>query len=520
MSTTDETQPSAEEVKEEVQEEVTEEAESAPEGYTDLDNAALQAQIAITDSLLKWMLENGAIMPHLYFKYYAVDFRGVAIDTDFPDDEIMVEIPPALLITVERGKASGIGQAIQQSGIHIRSHAFVACFLLQEKHNPESYWKPYLDVLPKSFRHIPTDFNDEEMEYLRGSLTVEDIEDRRERYSTEYKNLRDNVPAFQEFTQAEYTWARNVVLTRIFGITVDGQDTSSLVPMADMLNHKYPAETYWTFDQDREAFTITSQKDFVADEQVYDSYGRKCNTEFFMNYGFVPEEANPNNECKLIMSFPEDSDLFAYKLLLLPSDLHQVQVSKDYESDECAEMWAYLRLAFCTSAEFFQLTGGGYDVDDVKDISPRNIRNEMEVLRNLADFCQQSLDDFSDPVEVDNKLLEEAESLGLSRNIQNCIRTRRSEKQVLHWYITMCETMLGFLEETTTKDEFLSMAQLHPLVTSDADVRYYAHHVIHPLLHDDHSVGDLIVQFNNMRVEDYQSPRYRFTVPDEIENSD
>jgi hypothetical protein len=31
-----------------------------------------------------------------------------------------------------------------------------------------------------------------------------------------------------------------------FGVGA-GQDTSALVPMADMLNHKYPAETYWTF---------------------------------------------------------------------------------------------------------------------------------------------------------------------------------------------------------------------------------------------------------------------------------
>jgi hypothetical protein len=55
--------------------------------------------------------------------------------------------------------------------------------------------------------------------------------------------------------------------------------------MADMLNHKYPAETYWTFgaclffslclfmiahflDQSLKSFTITSQKAFVSGEQV------------------------------------------------------------------------------------------------------------------------------------------------------------------------------------------------------------------------------------------------------------
>ena len=91
------------------------------------------------------------------------------------------------------------------------------------------------------------------------------------------------------------------------------------------------------------SFTITAQREFKKGDQVFDSYGRKCNTEFFMNYGFVPEEPNPNNECKLILSFPEDTDLYAYKMLLLPSDLHQVQVSRDYVTEECAEMWSQPR---------------------------------------------------------------------------------------------------------------------------------------------------------------------------------
>ncbi len=132
-------------------------------------------------------------MPNLYFEYYAVDYRGVCIDTDFADDEVMVSIPSNLLITVERAKESPIGQAIIKSACRLRSHAFVACFLLEEKLNPNSYFKPYIDILPKSYRSssccwfswsthharthvvrcIPTQFTAEELDYLRGSLTLE-----------------------------------------------------------------------------------------------------------------------------------------------------------------------------------------------------------------------------------------------------------------------------------------------------------------------------------------------------------
>ena len=467
------------------------------------------------------MREEGATLPHLYFEYYAVDFRGVCIDSDLADDTILVNIPTNLLMTVEKAKESKIGTQIAASGCRLRSHAYVACYLLQERKDPNSFWKPYIDVLPKSYRNIPTQFTEEELYYLRGSLTLEEVQERQENYTNEYADICSNVPSFAEHSVQDYFWARLVVLTRIFGINVNSSDTSALVPFSDMLNHKYPAETHWTFDQGLNSFTITSQKAFVKGEQVYDSYGRKCNTEFFMNYGFVPSEPNPNNECKLILSFPEDTDLYAYKMLLLPSDLHQVQVSRDYDTDECSEMWyhslslslslsrfsllasryryidihlsisysfslssiiifvflffvsrAFLRLGFCTAPEFFQLTGGGYEVNDPKDISPRNLRNEMEVLRNLSLFASESLAEFDTSLEEDEELLANAVDNNINRNIYNAIMARKSEKEVLEWYITMCDTILDFLDDSMTKERFEELCDDDPFINQEENARY------------------------------------------------
>ena len=36
-------------------------------------------------------------------------------------------------------------------------------------------------------------------------------------------------------------------------------------------------------------FTITSIEDLKAGQQVYDSYGKKCNSRFLLNYGFAVE---------------------------------------------------------------------------------------------------------------------------------------------------------------------------------------------------------------------------------------
>lgn len=85
---------------------------------------------------------------------------------------------------------------------------------------------------------------------------------------------------------------RFIVSSRIFGITVNGVKTDGFVPLADMLNHKRPRQTSWYYDDKRAGFIIEACDDIARGDQVYDSYGRKCNSRFFLNYGFI----NMNND--------------------------------------------------------------------------------------------------------------------------------------------------------------------------------------------------------------------------------
>ena len=83
-----------------------------------------------------------------------------------------------------------------------------------------------------------------------------------------------------------------MVASRIFGINVEGVKTDGFVPYADMLNHKRPRQTSWTYTDDRRGFIIGALEDIKRGEQIYDSYGKKCNTRFLLNYGFI----NLNND--------------------------------------------------------------------------------------------------------------------------------------------------------------------------------------------------------------------------------
>ena len=60
----------------------------------------------------------------------------------------------------------------------------------------------------------------------------------------------------------------------------------------DMLNHRRPKQTSWAFNDQQGGFVIEAIEDIQRGDQVYDSYGRKCNSRFFLNYGFI----NPEND--------------------------------------------------------------------------------------------------------------------------------------------------------------------------------------------------------------------------------
>lgn len=80
-----------------------------------------------------------------------------------------------------------------------------------------------------------------------------------------------------------------VVCSRIFGIVIGDIKTDALVPFADMLNHGVNKQTIWSYSNQKEGFIIDALENIGKGVQIYDSYGRKSNSRFLLNYGFVIE---------------------------------------------------------------------------------------------------------------------------------------------------------------------------------------------------------------------------------------
>lgn len=164
---------------------------------------------------------------------------------------------------------------------------------MQERRKPEgSFYKAFLEILPKDITEFPVFFTEEEKEWLTGSWMRDKISEKIEDIRKDYDLVCEEVPDFKIFPFEEYMEIRMIVASRIFGITIDGIKTDAFVPYADMLNHKRPRETSWYYSDERGGFIIEACEDLERGAPVHDSYGKKCNSRFFLNYGFI----NMNND--------------------------------------------------------------------------------------------------------------------------------------------------------------------------------------------------------------------------------
>jgi histone-lysine N-methyltransferase SETD3 len=349
------------------------------------------------ERLFEWLGAGGASLSALELRAYDGMERGAHTRSGVRSGDTVLEVPESHLITLELARASEIGCRIEASGLRPeRTHSWLAAFLLQERHREGSFWEPYLDTLPAAFPHVPIFFQPEQLAWLRGSHALELVQRRREALVQEYRRL-SAIPELRRFPLSEFVWASTCVVTRVFGISVDGVKTSALVPMADMLNHRLPRQTRWLFDASLRSFVITAAEDIGTGEPVQDSYGAKSNGRYLLSYGFCV----PDN--------PEDTALLRLPALDAPRSF---VVTADLKTERARDMLTWL----------YQTHGTG------------------QGLRVLAAACREALARFETGLQEDLALLaEDRWPRRLPRNLRNAVLVRSGEKRVLCRYLAFAE---------------------------------------------------------------------------------
>ena len=378
--------------------------------------------------LTDWLERKGARFSSLCLCTYDDGERGAHAREPIRKGEVVLEVPLRLILTGQAAWLSAIGRQIEASSTKRRSsHLYLAAYVLQEKYAADSFWAPYIETLPRSFPQVPLFFGPEELALLEGSLILEKIGERRSALVEEYEDLCRSVPGFTRFTQDEFLWAHMVVSSRCFGMSIYGRETYGLVPMADMLNHKHPEETAWSYDDHADGFVLTALKNFAPGDPVHDSYGRKCNSELFLHHGFCLDE-NEDNQAEIRFGGSIDSS----GDVSLPERAFRVPASLDHESTR--RMMSFLRLSCARGDEELPPALGAET-----ETGPVSVPNETRCLRVLAAACRTALRRFPTSLEEDEELLR---GPGLSANARNAILMRRGEKLVLRYYLDHVEEYL------------------------------------------------------------------------------
>jgi len=111
-----------------------------------------------------------------------------------------------------------------------------------------------------------------------------------------------------------------------------------------MLNHRRPKQTSWFYSDEKKGFIIESLDDLNRGEQVCDSYGRKCNSRFFLNYGFINVDNDANEVALKVAYDPDDETLpMKEKMTAESSPVKTFRILASTEEENTVEFMNFIR---------------------------------------------------------------------------------------------------------------------------------------------------------------------------------
>ncbi|CAH1997588.1 unnamed protein product [Acanthoscelides obtectus] len=254
---------------------------------------------ATIERFMNWVTSEGAKLESCEICEFPGYELGLKVTKDTEFSSLVLAVPRNLILTVKSASNSAFKHLIETDQL-LKGIPTVALsvYLLYEKFKGNSFWKPYLDMLPDSYS-TALYFTRDELEELQGSPTLENALKlnksiaRQFAYFHKLFHVSDD-PASRlmrgKFTYDEYRWAVSTMMTRQNAIPSEDGDhlETALIPLWDICNHANGtiSTDYNTEAQRIECFAV---KDFKAGEQLFIHYGDRTNADFFVN-GFVYED--------------------------------------------------------------------------------------------------------------------------------------------------------------------------------------------------------------------------------------
>lgn len=481
----------------------------------------LEKQKVLFYNLIKWLRDNNATFPNLEIKHYNENFRGMVTTKNVYKGKPLISIPQKCIMTSLKAYESESGKELKNSGWEPHSsHTWLALYLLEEKQNSNSFWKPYIDIIPPIYGDFPQFYRKAELSQLKGSFVLDMIRSRNLNLEKEFNDLIKAIPVFgKKISLRDYVWARIAIVSRVFQITYsDTKTTQGLVPIADMLNHSKTPSANWMFSTNDDAFIVATNKFTSKGIEVTDSYGPKCNSRYLVNYGFTLSDNQVNNQAAIFIDpniLAKDDNFKSSKLQLfngrettvddsyseylflvknkmetgetniskngkyrfqfvmlqdipVQTNLKEIREKSFTGLHSLWAMFGFLRTLLSNEDEFKEITSeiieraGGDKLNILEvmlQVKPFDAETEVAVLKTLSQHCEKMLDGFSSTIEMDEYELKTTEPFSNRWNILNLLI---GEKKTLLYYRELGVFVNKMWEETKSVHKVGRFLRKHP----------------------------------------------------------
>merc|ERR1719343_937551 len=254
--------------------------------------------------------------------------RGLLARRDINDGDNLLKVPVKLCMTKASARKA-LGKDVFPR--EINEYLAIACQLIHERYvmRENSFWKPYIDVLPETEEVNPTfTWSDEDLSFLNGSPVIAATKSLQMKLQREYDDLLggedglcskypDRFPK-EHFTYENWIWAFTMLFSRAIRLrSLREGETLAMVPYADLINHSPFSQAYidareggdWLFSSGEEEVILYADRGYRRMEQIYISYGQKSNAELLLLYGFAVER-NPYNSVDVTVAIGSDTPTF------------------------------------------------------------------------------------------------------------------------------------------------------------------------------------------------------------------
>jgi protein-histidine N-methyltransferase len=263
----------------------------------------------------KWFLKNGGRVNGLDIHDFPEMGRGLLATRNISKGEKILFIPKKLILSSNHAKTSNdpLHRQLYESFSSKDNELMIAFILLEKARGKDSFWYPYLNVLPTYVPNL-AQFDKEELSELQSPAFSDEVIDSWHQTIKSFNYFHDQIQTYwpsdpQLVTLQEYMWASSIVDSR--GFRFRGE--INLAPFSDMFNYSphpdpRPPDAGNFFLEhhilSKDGLEVHADRDCQAELQLFEDYGDNSDRIYLQYHGFMPEN-NPFR-CVQISAHPMD----------------------------------------------------------------------------------------------------------------------------------------------------------------------------------------------------------------------